>query len=87
MTRRDLRIKYCLALVINDISCGREGENDSFTATGWTPEGRRARGRPKNYLQKDSRERAKQSWVEELVSTSQKVLVRQRGDLMGLLAR
>ena len=48
---------------INDISCevrrrkwnwllvgrilGREGGNDCFTALGWTPEGRRARGRPK----------------------------------------
>ena len=25
----------------------REGVNDCFTALGWTPEGRRARGRPK----------------------------------------
>ena len=25
----------------------REGENDCMTALGWTPEGRRARGRPK----------------------------------------
>ena len=46
---------------INDISCEvrrrrwdwlghilrREGENDCFTALGGTPEGRRARGRPK----------------------------------------
>ena len=46
---------------INDISCEvrrrrwnwlghilrREGENDCFTALGWTTEGRRARGRQK----------------------------------------
>jgi len=46
---------------VNDISCevrrrrwnwlghilSREGANDCFTALGWTPEGRRARGRPK----------------------------------------
>ena len=46
---------------INDISCevrrrrwnrlghilGREGENDCFTALGWTAEGQRTRGRPK----------------------------------------
>ena len=46
---------------INEISCEvrrrrwnwlgrvlrREGENDCFMALGWTPEGRRARGRPK----------------------------------------
>jgi len=46
----------------------------------------------KKYLEKDSRERAKQSGVEELGGsqsgcTRQKVLVRQRGDLMRQLAR
>ena len=46
----------------------------------------------KNYLEKDSQERAKQSWVEKLGSkqsdcTRQKVLVRQRGEIMRLLAR
>ena len=46
----------------------------------------------KKYLEKDSRERAKQSGVEELGGsqsgcTRQKVLVRQRGGLMSKLAR
>ena len=55
------RIKNESLAEINDISCEvgrrrwnwlghilrREGENDCFTALGWTPEGRRARGRPK----------------------------------------
>ena len=92
---------------INDISCevrrrkwnwlghilGRESENDCFTALGWTPELRsEGKRKTKNYLKKDSRERAKQSWVEELGSsqsgcTGQKVLVRQRGGLMRLLPR
>ena len=58
---------------INDTSCEvrrrgwkwlghilrRDGENDSFTALGWAPKGRGTRG---------SREKAKQSWVEELGS-------------------
>ena len=101
---RDLRIKYCFALVINDMSCEvrrgwwnwlghilrKEGENDCFTALGWTPEGGQEEDQ-KLYLEKDSRERAKQSWVDELGSTSgcakQKVLVRQRGGLICLLAR
>ena len=57
---------------------------------GWTQEGhaRRSEGerKTKNYLEKDCRERAKQSRVEELGSsqsgcTRQKVLVRQRGGL------
>ena len=43
----------------------------------------------KNYLEKDRRKRAKQTWVEELGSsqsgrTRQKVLVRQRGGNYGL---
>ena len=60
---------------------------------GWTPEGRRARGRPKTTWSMDSRERlAKQRWVEELGSTQsgctrQKALVRQREGLLRLLAR
>ena len=46
----------------------------------------------KNYLEKDSQERAKQSWVEKLGSSQsdcarKKVLVRQRGGIMRLLAR
>ena len=46
----------------------------------------------KNYLEKDSGERAKHSWVEELGSsqsgcTRKKVQVKQRGGLMRLLAR
>ena len=69
---------------------GKEGENDCFTALGWTPEGGQEEDQ-KLYLEKDSRERAKQSWVEELGSKSscikQKVLVRQRGGFMRLLAR
>ena len=45
----------------------------------------------KNYLEKDSQERAKQSLVEKLGSsqsdcTRKKVLVRQRGGIMHLLA-
>ncbi|CAH3027687.1 unnamed protein product [Porites evermanni] len=82
---------------INDISCevrrrrwnwlgdilGREGENDCFTALGWTAEGQRTRGRPKkrvsmgpskNYLERDNGEKAKQSWVEELGSSQLKRL-------------
>ena len=46
----------------------------------------------KNYLEKDSQERAKQSWVEKLGSsqsdcTRKKVLVRQQGGIMRLLER
>ena len=61
---------------INEISCElqrrrrywlghvlrREGVNGCFTASGWTPEGRRARGRPKTTW----RRRERQSGVEEL---------------------
>ena len=62
---------------INDISCevrrrkwnwlghilGREGENDCFTALGWTPEGRRARGRPKTTWRRTvEKERNKAGW-------------------------
>ena len=68
---------------INDISCElrrkrwnwldhilkREGENDCFTAVGWTPEGRRARGRPKTTWRRTvEKERTKAQWVEELGS-------------------
>ena len=58
----------------------KEGENDCFTALVWIPEGRRTKEEPKNYLERDNGERAKQSWVEELGSsqsgcTRQKVLV------------
>ena len=62
---------------INEISCEvrrrrwnwlghvlrREGENDCFTALGWTPEGRRARGRPKTTWRRTvERERNKERW-------------------------
>ena len=65
----------------------REGENDCFTALGWTSGRSEGKRKTKNYLEKDSRERTKQSWVEELGSsqsgrTRQKVLVRQCGGLM-----
>lgn len=36
----------------------REGENECFTALGWTPEGRRARGRPRTV----EKERNKDGW-------------------------
>ena len=45
----------------------REGENDCFTALGWTPEGRRARGSTKTTWRGTvEREREKQGRVEEL---------------------
>ena len=62
---------------INNISCEkrrrrwnwlvhvlrREDENDCFTALGWTPEGRRARGRPKTTWRKTvEKERDKAGW-------------------------
>ena len=62
---------------INDIRCEvrrrrwnwlghilrREGVNDCFTALGWTPEGRRARGRPKtNWRRTVEKERNKAGW-------------------------
>ena len=62
---------------INDISCevrrrkwkslgrilGREGGNDCFTALGWTPEGRRARGRLKTTWRRTvEKERNKAGW-------------------------
>ena len=62
---------------INEISCEvqrrrwnwlghvlrREGENDCFTALGWTPEGRRMRGRPKTTWRRTvERERNKAGW-------------------------
>ena len=41
----------------------REGENDCFTALGWTPEGRRARGRPKTTWRRTvEKERSKAGW-------------------------
>ena len=40
----------------------KEGENDCFTALVWIPEGRRTKEEPKNYLERDNGERAKQSW-------------------------
>ena len=61
----------------NDISCAvrrrrwnwlghilkREGENDSWTGLGWTPEGRRARGRPiTTWRRTVERERNKAGW-------------------------
>ena len=49
-----------------------------------TPEGQRVRGRQKNYLEKDCRERVKQNGEEELHATEG--LVRQCGGLMRLLA-
>ena len=67
---------------INDISCEvrrrkwnwlghileREGENDCFTALGWTPEGQRTRGRPKTTWRRTV-EKERQSRVEELGSS------------------
>ena len=62
---------------INDTSCevrrrnwnwlrrilGREGENDCFTALGWTPKGQRARGRPKTTWRRTvKKERNKAEW-------------------------
>ena len=62
---------------INNISCEirrrrwswlghilrREDENDCFTALGWTPEGRRARGRPKTTWRRTvEKERDKAGW-------------------------
>ena len=62
---------------INEISCEvrrrrwnwlghvlrREGENVCFTALGWTPEGRTARGRPKTtWIRTVERERNKAGW-------------------------
>ena len=62
---------------INDISCEvrqkrwnwlghilrREGQNDSFTVLGWTPEGRRAKGRPKpTWRRTVEKERNKAGW-------------------------
>ena len=41
----------------------REGENDCFTALGWTPEGRRVRGRPKTTWRRTvEREKNKARW-------------------------
>lgn len=66
----------------------REGENNCFTALGWTPEGRRARGRPRDHLEKDCGEGEKQGKVEELECSQrggmeQRVLVREHGDVIG----
>ena len=94
-------------LETNDISCEirrsrwnslghafrREDVNDCLTALGWTPEGRRARGRPKTtWRMTAERERHQRSGVEELEhvqdsGTEQRVLVRQRGGLMHLMAQ
>ena len=42
---------------------GREGVNDYFTAFGWTPEGRRARGEPKTTWRKSAeKKRNKAGW-------------------------
>ena len=41
----------------------REGENDCFTALGWTPKCRRARGRPKTTWRRTvEKERNKSGW-------------------------
>jgi len=95
---------------VNDISCEvrrrrwnwlghilrREGANDCFTALGWTPEGQRARGRPKTtwrrMVEKDGGEGKKQGGVEELGSsqsggTEQGVLVGKCDSLMRPLVR
>ena len=68
---------------INDISCKvrrkrwnwlghmlrRKGENDSFTVLRWTPEGRRARGRPKTTWRRTvEKERNKAGWKSGEVS-------------------
>ena len=92
---------------INDISCEvrrrrwnwlghilrREGVNDCFAALGWTPEGRRARRRPKTTWRRtdEKAERHKAGWksweVAKAVARDRKyVMVRQRGGLMRPLA-
>ena len=78
----------------------REGEKDCFTALGWTPEGRRARERPKTTWRRTiERERNKAGWkswkVAKASATEQRVLeqsekrklVRECVGLMRLLAR
>ena len=68
----------------------REGENECFTALGWTPEGRRARGRPRTTWRRTvEKERNKAGWkswqVAKAKTKRQKVLVRERGGFMRLL--
>ena len=68
---------------INEISCEvrrrrwnwlghvlrRDGDNDCFTALGWTPEGRKARGRPKTTWKGTvERERHKAGWKSRSVA-------------------
>ena len=91
---------------INDISCEvrrrrwswlghvlrREDVNDCFTALGWTPEGRRARGRPKTTWRRTAEKREKHGQVEELEcgqggGWQQRMLGGQCDGLMRLLAQ
>ncbi|XP_068739813.1 craniofacial development protein 2-like [Montipora capricornis] len=73
----DLNAKVVEMAEINNISCEirrrrwnwlrhvlrREDENDCFTALGWTPEGRRARGRPRTTCRRTvEKERDKAGW-------------------------
>ena len=69
------RVSNKRVVEIDDISCEvrrrrwnwlghvlkREGENDSFTALGWTPEGRRARGRPKTTWRRTAEKKRNQT--------------------------
>ena len=92
---------------INNISCEvrrrrwnwlghivrREGENDCFTALGWTPKGRRARGRPKTTWRRTvEKERNKAGWrsweVVKAVAQGRKCWsLREHGGPLRLLAR
>ena len=80
----------------------REGENDCFTALGWTPKGRRARGRPKTlfffgrpkttWRRTVEKERNKAGWrsweVVKAVAQGRKCWsLREHGGLLRLLAR
>ena len=90
---------------INNISCEirrrrwnwlghvlrREDENDCFTALGWTPEGRRVRGRPKTTWRRTvEKERDKpgwKSWNAAKAAAKQRVLGKEHDGLMCLLAQ
>ena len=72
----------------------REGENDCFTTLGWTPGKAKGEREIKDHLEKDCWEGEKQNRMEELefsrgggTEFEERVLVRERDSLMGLLAR
>ena len=63
--------------------------NDCFTALGWTPEGRRVRGRPRT-VEKELKKGGGgwKGWeVAKAVVPGQKVLITRRDGLMRLMAR